>query len=153
MKCLSPVALWCCSRFLFNSWLNVICSWWLCLMSKILTMEATAPVPAQQAHRVLRFLAVSWGPTQHQPFSPTKQQVKLRSPLQSSVQVSQCASYLNMFHLHFEGCQVFLLWCCWECDSLSVLTECWSKWRNGLNAGCMQANKPFFFNKLFISCF
>lgn len=61
--------------------------WWLCLMSKIHTMEAMAPAPAQQAHRVLRFLAVSWAPMQHRPFSPTKQQVKLRSPLQSSVQI------------------------------------------------------------------
>lgn len=108
MKCSSPMALWCYSRFLFNSRLNVVCSWWLCLMSKIHTMEAMAPAPAQQAHRVLRFLAVSWAPMQHRPFSPTKQQVKLRSPLQSSVQVSQCAPYLKVFHLHFWGYQVFL---------------------------------------------
>lgn len=67
-----------------------------------------APAPARQARKARRFLAVSLAPIQHRPFSLTKRQVKLKSLLQSFVQVSKCPRYLDVFHLNLRGCQVLL---------------------------------------------
>lgn len=71
-------------------------------------MEVTAPAPARRGRKARRFLAVSLAPTRRRPFSLTKQQVKLRSPLQSFVQVSKRSRYLSVFHLNLQGCQVLL---------------------------------------------
>lgn len=87
-------------------------------------MGVMAPAPARQAHKAQRFLAVSLAPTRHRPFSLTKQQVKLRSPRQSFVQVSKCSRYLNVFRLNLQRCQVLLpIDAAGKNDSLSVLIE------------------------------
>ena len=57
-------------------------------MSKTHIMEVMAPVPAPRAPRAQRYSAVSLAPAMSQPSSLTKQQVRSRSPLQSSVRVS-----------------------------------------------------------------
>lgn len=87
-------------------------------------MGVMAPAPAPQARKAQRFLAASLAPTRHRPFSLTKQQVKLRSPRQSFVQVSKCSWYLNVFRLNLRKCQVLLsIDAAGKNDSLSVLIE------------------------------
>lgn len=56
-------------------------------MSRIHIMEVMAPVPVQRVPRAQRYLVVSLVPTVSQPFILTKQQVKLRSHLQSFEQI------------------------------------------------------------------
>lgn len=83
-------------------------------------MEEMVPAPAPREPRAQRYSAVSWAPTMLLLFNPIRPQVKLRSPLQSSGQVSEHFPFSAYFPLISRHPDVFIRLCFYKWNSLCL---------------------------------
>lgn len=89
-------------------------------MNRIPIMEEMVPAPAPPELRAQRYSAVSWAPTMLLLFSLTRPRVKLRSPLQSSGQVSESFLFSAYFLLISRHPNVCIHLCFYKWNSLCL---------------------------------